>query len=284
VRSWARQLFLAGRLVLPAYGRHASSQLAAAISYRVLFSIVPLVTLLIAVLDLVLPADTRSDFVHWLFDTVPGDEIEQSVDRSLEQQGASASVVGLVALGFLLWSASGMMASLRTAMRVIWDAETGRPFVGAKLLDLALVLGAGLLLLGAFALSVVLQVLVGIGRDLSDAVGWHGEGRVLGWGAEVAMSVSVTFVALLLLYRLLPPGPVRLADLWTGALLAAVALQVAMAGFAVYLSRFADWSAVYGPLGAVLAFLLLVYVAAIVLIVGAEIAAAWPNAKARRSR
>ena len=284
MRRWARQLIAACRLALPAYGRHASSQLAAAISYRVLFSIVPLVTLLIAILNLVLPAEPRSDFVNWLFGIVPGDEVEQSVNRSLRQQSTSASVAGLVALGFLLWSASGMMGALRTAMRVIWDSDTGRPFVGGKLVDLAFVIGAGLLLLTAFALSVVLQVLVGIGQDVSHAIGWEGEGRLLGAGVEFLAGTGVAFLALLALYRLLPPVHMRFADLWPAALLAAVALQVAMAGFSVYLSHFADWSAVYGSLGAVLAFLVLIYVAATVMLVGAELAAAWPHARPADTR
>jgi membrane protein len=285
VRRWARQLVTAARLAVPAYGRHASSQLAAAISYRVLFSIVPLVTLLLTILDMVLPDDTRSDFVNWLFGVVPGDEVEQSVDRSLRQQhGASAPLVGLVALGFLLWSASGMMSALRTAMRVIWEGETGAPFVGGKLIDFALVLGAGLLLLAAFAASVVLQVLVGVGDDLSRALGWEGEGRLASAGGEFLIGAAAVFVALLALYRLLPPVKVRLADIWPAALLAAVSLQAAMAGFSVYLTRFADWSAVYGPLGAVLAFLVLIYVAATVMLVGAELAAAWPRARPAEAR
>jgi membrane protein len=279
VSRWGRQLLRASRLAASGYGRHATSQLAAAIAYRVLFSIVPLVTLVVAILDLVLPSTTRENFVGWLADVIPGEEVDASVERSLRASGQSATFVGLIALGALLWSASGMMASLRSALRIIWNAERGRPFVGGKLLDLALVLAAGLLLLFAFGLSVVVQVLVGIGEDLSEAAGWHGEGKLLGGAGQVTAAVGVSFVALLLLYRVLAPERVRVANLWTGALVGAVALQVAMAGFTVYLARFADFSAVYGSLGAVFGFLLLVYLAALVLLVGAEIAAAWPAAR-----
>ena len=54
-------------------------------------------------------------------------------------------------------------------------------------------------------------------------------------------------------------------------------MHLASAGFSIYLERFADFDDVYGPLGAVLAFLLLVYVTAVVLLFGACVAAAWPE-------
>jgi membrane protein len=64
------------------------------------------------------------------------------------------------------------------------------------------------------------------------------------------------------------------------ALVAAVGFHVGSAGFALYLEHLADFDDVYGPLGAVLAFLMLVYVAAAVMLVGATVAAAWPTAEA----
>jgi membrane protein len=177
-----------------------------------------------------------------------------------------------------------MMASLRAAMRLVWDAPRGRRYVGGKLLDFALVLGTGLLLLAASVLAVVTQVVVAIGDDLAEAIGWHGEGQVLSAVSEIGSSLTLTFVAILLLYRILCPVPVRVADLWPAALLAAVAIQIAVAGFGFYLAHFSSFSAIYGSLGAMLGFLLLVYVIAALLLFGAEVAAAWPEGKTKVGR
>ncbi len=81
----------------------------------------------------------------------------------------------------------------------------------------------------------------------------------------------------MLLYRVVPPVPVRIREVVPGAVVAAVGVHLASAGFSIYLSRFADFDDVYGPLGAVLAFLVLVYVIAVVLLFGACVAAAWPE-------
>jgi uncharacterized BrkB/YihY/UPF0761 family membrane protein len=53
--------------------------------------------------------------------------------------------------------------------------------------------------------------------------------------------------------------------------------EVAKNGLALYLRRFADYDRVYGSLGAVVAFLLFVYVGANVVLFGAEIASEWPR-------
>ena len=71
--------------------------------------------------------------------------------------------------------------------------------------------------------------------------------------------------------------PIRLVDVLPGAAFATVGVHVAVAGFSIYLDRFADFDDIYGPLGAVLAFLLLVWVTAAILLVGACVAAAWPQ-------
>ena len=68
---------------LDAYGRHATSQLAAAIAYRFLFSLVPFFALLVSVLDVVLPDDQRTQLVSWILGELPGDEVEASVDRAI---------------------------------------------------------------------------------------------------------------------------------------------------------------------------------------------------------
>jgi membrane protein len=272
--SLVGNLYRAGRAVFAAYGRHDGSLLAAAIAYRVLFSVVPFVAVLVSVLDIVLPDSARDRFTAWLFGELPGTEIENSVSRELAGSGATAPLAGLAALAVLIWGASGMASSVRRAFRIVWEAEQRPDYVGGKLRDLALVALTGVLVVGAFALSVIAQVAVEAGADLSDAIGVSAPLDVLVVVAQVASSVIATFVALLVLYRVVPPLDTPFDHIWLPALLTALAFQAATAGFSIYVARFADFNTVYGPLGAVLAFLLLVYVLAMVVLLGAELVAA----------
>jgi YihY family inner membrane protein len=124
---------------------------------------------------------------------------------------------------------------------------------------------------------VIVQVLTHASTRVVTEIGGAGDASAaLGSLAELGGSVGLTFAAFLALYRIVPPVPVRLRDVLPAAALAAIGVQVAGAGFSVYLEHFADFDEVYGSLGAVFAFLLLVYVAAWVLLFGACVAAAWP--------
>lgn len=271
-------------LVAASYGRHSCSELAAAIAYRVIFSLVPFVALVVAALDIVLPADQRERFVDWLFGELPGTALDESVDRTLAQSGAAAPLVLTVALATLMWTASGMMGSVRNALRIIWGSERRPRYLRAKLRDVALVCVAGVLLVGAFVLSVLVQLVVEAGVDLSSVAGVSGAERIAVVLAELATSAIATFAAALVVYRFVPPVRMPLAALWPGALFTAVAFQLATAGFAFYVTRFADFSSVYGPLGTVLGFLLLVYVLALLALLGAELVVAGSSRRSTKVR
>ena len=237
-----------------------------------LFSLVPLVALVVSTLDLVLPDEVRKDVVGWVFHRLPGQSIESAVNESVAHPGATAPVVGLVALAGLLWAASGMMGSIRVAFRVVWEVR-GPTYVRAKLRDFLGVALAALLILVAFGVSFAVQLVSQAGKGLSDALGLEGGARVAGTAAELGGGLVVAFVALAVLYSVVPPVRVRFAHVWPVAALAAVAVEVLIRGFAVYTAR-TSLDRIYGPLGAVFAFLLLIYLLGTILLVGAELIAA----------
>ena len=275
----SRRLLRASEAAASTYTRTACGQRAAAISYHVLFSLVPFVALLVSVLELVLPETTQASAVSWLVGVASmPDEISEGVDTAIEDAGAPASATGVIALAGLIWAASGMMSSVRSAFRAVWGSEADRPYLRGKLLDLVLVLGAGLLVVSAFGLSLVVQVITQASSDIAEELG-RGESATSGLGslAQLGASLTLAFLAFVLLYRVVPPVPVKIRDVVPGAVVAAVGVHLASAGFSIYLDRFGGFNDVYGPLGTVLAFLLLVYIAAIVLLLGACVGAAWPE-------
>jgi membrane protein len=271
-----------GRAALGAmegYTRHATSQFAAAISYRMLFSLVPLVSFLTAVADAVLPDKQQQSFARWLASIVPGNALDSSVQQAITGSRVAPTVAGLVSLVILLWAASGMMGAIRVAFRVIWENNLRRTFVESKLLDFVLVLGIGLVAVAALGTTLLVHVLAEIGRDLSDKLGGKGQGQVFAAISEVLASGAVTFGILVVLYRFVPPVRPRFRAVWPPALLATIGFHVVTAVYALYLARFGDLSTLYGPLGAVLGFLLVVYVGVFVILIGAELVAAWPDGK-----
>ena len=259
------------------YTRHATSQLAAAISYRVLFSLVPLTAFFGVLAAAILPEHQRSAVASWLIKLAPGTALDPSVENALKTSRATPTIAGLVALLLLLWSASAMMASIRTAFRVIWENDLRRTYVQSKLLDLTLVLGVGLLAIASFGTTLVAQVLAEYGHDLRRVFGGGTGGDVLATILDVLGSAALTFGVLVVVYRTVPPVPPRWRAIWQPALLGALGFHLATAAYAFYLTRYGDVTAVYGPLAAVLGFLLVVYIGVLVILLGAELVAAWPD-------
>ena len=276
-----RRLVAATTIAVPSFFRHRGSQLAAAISYRVLFAIVPFLALALALLDLVLSAETEAEIDEWLAGLAPGDdELEASIARTLANTGTVASVTGLIALVGLLWTASGMAGSIRMALSVVWEEEQRRPFVRAKLLDLALVFLGVALVLAAFVANVAMQVFTSFGTEIAERLGIEGiDVSVLGAVGQSLATLAITIAALLILYRLSPEAP-SFRALLPGAIVGGLGAHVAILGFSLYLQLVA----VRGLRCArrALRVLFLVYLVASAIVVGAEVVAAWSQAAVPR--
>jgi len=220
-----RGLWHAGRETAAAYSRNLCPQLAAAIAYRVLFSLVPLAIFLVSIFGLLIQnAQRRDEIVTWIVDNLLlSPEGSVRLDEAISGLGQPLSAVGLVALIGVLWAASGMMGSLRVALTNIWGTERRRAWRG-KTFDLVLVLLAGVLLLVAFGLTLAVRVVERLGERIGSAVGMESLGSAAGDVAQAVVSLALVFGTVLLLYRYVPPVRPRFAELWAPALLAAVAI------------------------------------------------------------
>jgi membrane protein len=275
---WLHRFRYAVVAAVRGYSRHGASQQAAAIAFRVLFSLVPLIALLVAIVDLVIPETARERVVEWVVGSLSGSTgLEESVQRALNQGPAAASIAGLVALGGLIWAASGMMGAIRRAFQAIWESGPRHSYVRGKIVDLVVVLGTGIAVIVGFGLSIVVDAVYEVGSHIGAAVGVESAGGWLGAAATGAARLGLVFACLAALYRVLPTTAPRWEALWPGAAVGAVGFQLATTVYSAYLARFGDLSVVYGSLGALLGFLLVVWAGAIAMLIGAEIVAGWPD-------
>ena len=271
-----RRLLAATEIAVPAYFRHRGSQLAAAISYRVLFAIVPFLALALSLLHLVLGPEQEAEIDEWLAGLAPGDqELEASLARALSSTATVASITGLVALVGLLWTSSGMATSIRLALGVVWGDDQRPPFLRGKLVDLVLVfVGVGVLL-SAFVASVSAQLLTRFGTEIAEALDLERvDVTVLGAIGQSLASLLVTIAALLVLYRV-ASGSRSVHELLPGAIVGGVGMHLAVLGFSLYVDLVAGFEEIYGALGGIFGFLFLVYLVASALVIGAEVVGAW---------
>ena len=256
------------------YSLHGLSQQAAAIAFRVLFSLVPLVALTVSLLDLVLPERASERLVDWVVGELLGStELEESVGNVLDQGAVTPSITGFFALAALLWAASSMMGSIRIGFQAIWATAPRRPFIRGKLVDAALVLAVGIVAVAAFGLGIIAESVAQLGGDAGDALGLTRAGTWPGEAFGLVSSLALVFGCFVGLYWVAPPVRPRWSSIATGAAVGAIGFQVATAAYGWYLSWSGELAAVYGSLAALLGFLLVVYAGAVTRLVGAEIVA-----------
>lgn len=249
--------------VVTEYGPSRCSQFAASISYRVLLSLFPLALLVATVLGLLLRDDERrADVANAIADRAPLlEEAGVDLDAALSTSVQSLGLLGLIGVVSLLWSASGMMASLRIGLNAAWGVTRAQPYVRGKLLDLVIVVVVN----GFLVLSIGVVLLQPLfPPPWSSWLTTGILGTAAGWFAATAV-----------LYRVVPVVRSGWRELVAAAALAAAGITLLQHGFSLYAERFADYSAVYGSLATVVAFLVLVYLAANVILFCGSLAAAW---------
>jgi membrane protein len=252
-----------GRETLARNGRLGGSQFAAAISYRALFSLIPLATFAATILAAVLQGNesARQDVVDSISTQL---HLSQSGTVQLDDLVTAVpspwSIAGLVTLGLALWGATGVMASVLKTLAVVFDEGATRSFVRGRLVSALLVLGV----LGLMLVSVGLSILEGVAKHVSEsiqgAMDWqpYGVGFVFGFVVPLVLTFGVVFS----LIRGLPRRRPSIAGAAVGAAVGAIGLQAVEAGLSWYLSGPADFAALYGSASAVFAFLLSIYLGA----------------------
>ena len=192
--------------------------------------------------------------------------------RGVSDVSGALAIVGLVGMG---WAGSAMFGAIRKSLNIAWDTEVHRPVVQQKLIDLAMVMGIGILIGASVATTAALHA---VRAATDDALGPLSSNTSFFWAAILLVLPGIfSFTVFTLVFRFVPNAPTSFRDVWPGALLAAVLFELLTNGFAFYVANFNNYAGAYGALGGILLFLLWTYLASNILLVGAELAAEYPR-------
>jgi membrane protein len=262
---------------LSEYFADRESQFAASISYHVLFSLFPLAIVVTAIFGIVSSlTGVRGSAIDSIINALPlSASGASSVRHLLEGATGSYSSLGLIAILGLIWGASGMMNAIRSALDAAWDVTQARPYLKGKLIDVGLVFLAALGAIVSLGLTIAVRVIADQSRLLGSvlATGWA---QVL---LGIVVPLAYAFLLAFILYRLIPAARVESRFAWPPALGVACVYVLAQNLFALYVSHFGHYNAVYGSLGAAVAFMFFVYLASSIFLLGAELTSEWPRAR-----
>ena len=234
---------------------------AGSLSYITLLSLVPLLGVMVAVFS-AFPAFEQVSgqleaFVFRNFVPAAGEQIQQSL------QAFVANTKQMTAFGilFLVVVAMLLMSAVDRTIDEIWENPHRRRRTTAFMLYMSVMTLGPVLMGGGLAVSSFL---------LSAAEG----GGMAGWGLKGALLKVLPYLtsilAFMMIYTLVPGKPVRFIHALTGALVASVLFELSKQVFAIYITHFSAYEALYGALAAVPILFIWVYLSWVVVLLGAE--------------
>jgi membrane protein len=247
-----------------------AAQASASLAYYTLFSIFPLLLFFVAsgsyFLDSRQVFSTVTEFVQQALPIS-----RQVINENLQQILEARSSAGIISILTLLWSASGMFTSLAYNINLAWPLAARRNFLQNRLIGLWMIAGLIVLIVLSLILSLITQQLpfiINIEHASPLAL------MLLRLGSALGSWLTI-FLVFLMLYRWIPTLRVRWNSTFWGALLASLAWKAVTAGFSWYLaSNFGQYQLIYGSLGAIVAFLFLIYIISLITLFGAHLSAA----------
>jgi membrane protein len=246
-----------------------AGQASASLAYYLIFSLFPLLLVLISAGSFFLDSEQVYQKVSQLVQQNIPDSYEW-IDENLRTVLKQRGTVGIISVLTLLWAASGGFMSLAYNINLAWLEAPQRNFFQRRLIGLEMIAG----LSGLFVLSLVLDWVINLLHLFNSPLvsflqfgSWKWFSTLLSW-----LAMFLLFYAL---YEWVPTVHVSaIASAW-GALAASVLWKIATALFSLYIrSGFGRYELIYGSVGALVAFLLLIYILASITLFGAHITSA----------
>lgn len=254
-------------VVLSRFQENRCAENAAALTYTTLFAVVPMMTVTYSMLSAIPSlngvSDTVQNFIFENFVPATG-AVVQSYLSDFSQQARKLTGVGVA---FLLVTSFMMLRTIDGALNKIWQVDQVRRGVSGFLLYWA-ILSLGPLLLGAgFILTSYLASLKLVSDTTAFVGGWLGVER---WLLRL-MPFLLSTLVFTLLYVAVPNRKVPVRHGLIGAVFVAFLVELAKAGFALFISLSPSYQLIYGAFAAVPLFLLWIYLSWLLVLLGAVI-------------
>jgi len=246
------------------------SDWAAALTYYSILSIFPALLVVVSLLGLIGQSATQPllDNIGQIAPGAATDILRSAVENIQRSQGG-AGILFVVGLLLAIWSASSYIGAFMRAANIVWDVEEARPVWKT----IPLRLGVTIVALILVSIAAVAVVVTGpIARRIGDVIGIGGT-AVTTWDfAKWPFLLVIVGLTIVLLYYASPnvqhPGFHWVSP---GALFAVVLWLLASIAFAFYVANLASYNKTYGTLGAVIIFLVWLWISNVVILLGAEL-------------
>ncbi|TWG87483.1 membrane protein [Cupriavidus gilardii J11] len=256
-----------------AWFAHRAASKGAALSFYMLFSLAPVLVLVISIAGLFFGAEAARGEIFAQLEGLLGAQGARAIEQVLAAtyRAGGSAMATIVATGILIVGATTAFSELKTSLDEIWGAGEPRGagwavLLRTRLLSFSLVLVLGLMLLVSLVVNAALAMVQRFWGDM-----WGSS-----WIAPIASAISDAFsfavvtVLFAVIFKMMPRVKVAWRDVAMGAIITAVLFSVGKRLIGIYLGHSAVASS-YGAAGSVVALMLWVYYSAQIFFFGAEL-------------
>ena len=242
--------------------------LAAAIAYYSVVSLLPLAIGLVSLFSLVLESDTVERDVYAFFHAyLPGSD--GILEANVEAVSGIRGILGIFSFLGLLWTSTLLFGAVCRAVNRAWDIEYDRPFYIEKPRQIFMTLSVAPLFMISITLTTGLQVLGSENIPVLGSLSFLEHNGINALARPLPFLFSLTIF--LFIYKFTPIAHTYWRYIWPGALLAALLFEIAKSVFVFYLENYAPYEKIYGTLASVIALMVWAYVSGLIVVVGAEV-------------
>jgi len=264
--------------------------LAGGVAYNILLAGVPFFLLLIAGIGYALnkpEADSAREVVEFLGRLLPAGPSDgrSFIDPILRDVVRTRGRVGLLSAAAFVWFSTRLFGTLQSVLQRVFSIGQGRGIVVGKLYDVWFTLVSSVLIVAYLALSAYLAIMgergtailreIGVNASMMSDVGYL-VGRVIAFGVVVAIFYSI--------YKFIPAGRVPWRQAAVASVTTGVLFEIARSAFVLAVRQFNPASLYTGTLGALVIVVFWVYYAALLFVVGGEVAHVYAERQRRVNR
>lgn len=261
------------------FQRDQLTDLAAALTYYGVLSVVPGLIVLISLLGLLGPSTTK-ELLDQVSTIAPGSsaQVVQTLISQAQSNRTGAGIGAAVGVLVALWSASGYVSAFMRASNRVYGIGEGRPIWKTIPIRLGVTIMAVVILVAAVALVVVSGP---VARQIGDVIG-AGDATVTIYSIVKWPILVVLLSVLLAILFWASPNAKQGGVKWVspGGLVSVLLWALVSAVFAVYVANFSSYDKTYGSLAGVVIFLVWMWISNIALLLGVEINAELDHARA----
>lgn len=258
------------------FGDDKVTKLSASLAYYTVFSMGPLLIVIISLCGLFLGREAVEGKIYGQLTSFVGADTANSLQQiiknaSLQGKSNVAAIVGTVTL---ILGATTVFAEIQDSINSIWGLKP-KPKKGwlkmiqNRFLSFSVIVSLGFLLLVSLSLTTIID-------SISDRLIAHfpDVAVIVFYIINLLITLLVTTVIFAVIFKVLPDAQIKWRDVWTGAIATSILFMLGKFGISFYISK-SDVGTTYGTAGSLVVLLLWVYYSSIILYFGAEFTKAY---------